>query len=453
MRSRVVLAICTALALSTSNFSLTPAFAGSVASGTSDPSSVCTQTVDVTTSVSVNKYGNDCVITFGRVGTTVWTVPAGVTKLSLLIVAGGGGGGFDVAGGGGAGGLLYYGGETPKTPNGDTLTVSSGSFTVVVGDGGTGATSLSTPLGSDATGRGVNGSDTTVTLPSGTVFTAKGGGAGNSRNNPSAAQTGGSGGGGGYGNGTPSNGGSGTGTGLTLQGYGGGKIVSGNQGGAGGGGAGAVGANWSDSVTDTGGGGNGLQYSISGTPTYYGGGGGGGSWANKGGPGGLGGGGNGGSMSAATCRSNCSTDVLAQTGNPGLSNTGGGGGGSGNASNSSPGGKGGSGVVIVRFTLILNATATISMASGQVMYRTPKTLSVVSSVTGKVDFFANGKAIPACRNVVANAGNSYTAQCSYSAAVHGSIAIKAVLKPSDAGFIGTTSSLAVFNVAKRAGTR
>jgi hypothetical protein len=109
-------------------------------------------------------------------------------------------------------------------------------------------------------------------------------------------------------------------------------------------------------------------------------------------------------MSAATCRSNCSTDTSAQTGNPGLANTGGGGGGSGNATNSSPAGKGGSGVVIVRFTLILNATATISMASGQVIYRTPKTLSVVSSVAGKVDFFANGKAIPACRNVVANAG-------------------------------------------------
>lgn len=90
-------------------FALPSATAGTVSSSNSDPSGLCTQTVDVTTSVVVNKYGNDCVIQFGRVGTTNWTVPNNVSKIAVLIVAGGGGGGFDVAGGGGAGGLLYYG--------------------------------------------------------------------------------------------------------------------------------------------------------------------------------------------------------------------------------------------------------------------------------------------------------------------------------------------------------
>ena len=54
------------------------------------------------------------------------------------------------------------------------------------------------------------------------------GGGGNSRNRTSTAASGGSGGGGGYGNGTPTDGGAGTGSGVTLQGYAGGKIQTGN---------------------------------------------------------------------------------------------------------------------------------------------------------------------------------------------------------------------------------
>jgi hypothetical protein len=442
-----------ALALLLLSLIAPPANAGTVTSSNADASGLCTQTIDQVSSVTVNRYGNDCVIRFARVGTTVWTVPASVSKIAVLIVAGGGGGGFDVAGGGGAGGLLYYGSESPKTPNGETLTVTSGSLTVVVGDGGAGATSTSTPFGSDSTGRGVNGADSSITLPAGTVLTAKGGGGGNSRNNTSTAQTGGSGGGGGYGNGSPTAAGSGTGTGVTRQGYAGGRIANGNKGGGGGGGAGAVGANWDDTVTDTGGGGNGLQYSISGSATYYGGGGGGGSWDTKGGIGGLGGGGNGGSMSAATCRSNCSSDYSARTGNPGTANTGGGGGGSGNATGNPPAGAGGSGVVIIRYTNILSATATISIAGGSLVYRTARNISVTTSTAGKVDFKANGKYIGGCRNVASTAGSSFTATCAYRPSFRGRINITADFKPSDAGYIGTSAALPGVLVLNRAGNR
>ncbi len=430
-----------------------PANAGTVTSSNTDSSGLCTQTIDLVSSVTVHRYGNDCVIRFARVGTTVWTVPASVSKIAVLIVAGGGGGGFDVAGGGGAGGLLYYGSENPKTPNGESLTVTSGSLTIVVGDGGAGATSTATPFGADSTGRGVNGVDSSITLPAGTVLTAKGGGGGNSRNNTNPAQTGGSGGGGGYGNGSPTAAGSGTGSGVTLQGYGGGRITNGNGGGGGGGGAGVAGANWSDAVTDTGGGGNGLQYSISGSATYYGGGGGGGSWAAKGGPGGLGGGGAGGSMSAATCRTNCSSDFSARTGNSGTANTGGGGGGSGNATGSAPAGAGGSGVVIIRYSMILTATATISIADGSLIYRTAKNISVTTSTAGKVDFKANGKFIGGCRNVASTVGNSYVATCSYRPSFRGRVNITAEFKPSDSGFIGATAVLPTVLVLNRAGNR
>lgn len=446
--------ISLALLLSLFTSQTTPiAHAGTVSSSNSDPSGLCTQTVDQVSSVTVNRFGNDCVIKFGRVGTTIWSVPASVTKIALLVVAAGGGGGFDVAGGGGAGGLLYYGSENPKTPNGESLTITSGNLSVVVGGGGVGATSTSTPFGSDATGRGGNGADSVVTLPSGTVITAKGGGGGNSRNNTNTAQSGGSGGGGGYGNGSPTLAGSGTGSGITLQGFGGGRITNGNGGGGGGGGAGAVGANWDGSVVDTGGGGNGLQYSISGTATYYGGGGGGGSWAAKGGPGGLGGGGAGGSMNAATCRTNCGTDMSARTGVSGGVNTGGGGGGSGNADGSAPAGSGGSGVVIIRYSMILTTTASISIAGGSLIYRTAKNISVTTSGAGKVDFKANGKFIGGCRNIAANSGNSYTALCSYRPSARGQVSISAIFKPSDAGFIGASANLPTVVVLNRAGNR
>lgn len=449
------LALVSACALLASPLIVPPAKAATVVSSNTDVEGICNQIVDNATSVEVNRYGADCVISFRRVGTTVWSIPAGVTRIQTLIVAGGGGGGYDVAGGGGAGGLLYYGGETPKTPNGDTLTITSGSISINVGGGGAGATSITAYDGAESTGRGRNGSNSSITLPSSTVLTAIGGGGGNSRNNTSAAQNGGSGGGGGYGNGNGGTaGGNGTGSGTTLQGFAGGRLTSGSGAGGGGGGAGGVGVNWSDTNASlNGAGGPGLQYLISGTATYYGGGGGAGSWNNRGGPGGVGGGGAGGSMDSVTCRANCTSDALARTGGSGTANTGGGGGGSGNATNSSPAGSGGSGIVIIRYTLNLASTVTISVPGGGFTYNTSKNISATTNTGGFLTFLANGKFIAGCRNILVNVANSFTGTCAYKPKIRSSTVVTVNFKPSDSSYSTSSAASAAFFVASRTNRR
>ena len=349
----------------------------------------------VACSPTTSTSGANTVVKFTTVTTCDWTVPTGVTSISVLLVAGGGGGGFDVAGGGGAGGLLYYGTETPKTPNGAAISVTPGNIhTIFVGAGGTGATSLSTPFSSQTTGRGNNGGDTYLRLASGTTYTAIGGGGGNSRNNTNTAQLGGSGGGGGYGNGMSPrpNGGAGTGSGTTLQGYAGGKIVTGSQnGGAGGGGAGAIGTDWTDGGADASGkGGVGLAYSITGASTFYGGGGGGGAWNAKGGAGGTGGGGDGGNINSTTCRSGCTSLSAARTGKPGTANTGGGGGGSGWAGGNDPAGAGGSGILIIAYTTPTPPTySSISVNSGSTLGGT-STVITGTNLTGTTSVTVGG---------------------------------------------------------------
>ena len=338
--------------------------------------------------------GANTVLKFLTVTTCDWTVPTSVTSISVLLVAGGGGGGYDVSGGGGAGGLLYYGTETPKTPNGGAISVTPGNVhTIFVGGGGAGATNLLVPSNNETTGRGNNGGDTYLRLASGTQYTAIGGGGGNSRNRTIAAELGGSGGGGGYGNNaTPRpSGGAGTGSGVTLQGYAGGKIVTGSvNGGAGGGGAGSVGTDWTDGGADASGkGGAGLAYSITGTSTFYGGGGGGGAWNAKGGSGGAGGGGDGGSQNASVCRSNCTNDTTARTGNSGTANTGGGGGGSGYATGSTPAGNGGSGILVISYVTPIPTYSSISTNTGSTLGGT-STVITGTNLTGTTSVTVGG---------------------------------------------------------------
>jgi hypothetical protein len=421
-----------------------PAVAAVVTATGTNPS-VCNQTVGNATNVVATRISNgDCVVQLKNVGTTTWTVPSGVTKIAVLIIAGGGGGGFDVSGGGGAGGLLYYGGENPKTPNGETLTVTSGDVTISVGDGGAGATQ------SQLTTNGANGSNSYITLPSSQTLTAIGGGGGNSRNKTSAAPSGGSGGGGGYGNGTVTNGGSGTGSGITLQGFAGGKIQSGNSGGGGGGGgAGGVGSNWIDSSynpnSGAGTGGTGLQYSITGSASYFAGGGGGGSWNNYGGVGGVGGGGAGGSQDDTYCRTNCSTLQLARTGNTGTGNTGGGGGGSGWAGSGAPGGKGGSGIVIIRYKTISDQTIAIStLGTSSKTYPYSQVLAMGTSGSsggGSVTYSVSNGTATGC--LLSNSSNTAT----ISASTAGTCLVAATIT-SDANYNSATSAAAPFTFAK-----
>lgn len=101
---------------------------------------------------------------FTTAGTYTWTVPAGVTKISVAAVGGGGGGTQKSAGGsGGGGGLVSYTNSVSVTP-GDI-------YTVVVGAGGVTSGSY-----------GVNGASTYLLAPGSNVpiMIAQGGAGGDS---------------------------------------------------------------------------------------------------------------------------------------------------------------------------------------------------------------------------------------------------------------------------------
>ena len=275
-----------------------------------------------------SNYGSNLAY-FTSTGTTTWTVPQGVTSVSVLAVAGGGGGGGGNTastvgnGGGGGGGGVVYNSSYSVTP-GQIITVAVGAGGSAGGAGG---------------GDGTNG----VSSAFGTMV-ANGGGFGGTYNATSV-----SGGSGGSGGGGQNNGGT-TAGGSATQGNSGGGTGYGNVGGAssavtswgsgGGGGAGAVGA----VGTGAGGGAGGIgklasTFDARFPAKYYGGGGGGGAYSAGGGAGGAGGNGGGGAGAASG------------TGTAGSANTGGGGGGGGNSGGqASAGGVGGSGIVIVSYT-------------------------------------------------------------------------------------------------------
>jgi len=293
---------------------------------------------------SVTTSGGYTIRTFTTSGSFTMNTPGTV---EVLLVAGGGGGGT-IGGGGGGGGYLYQ----------SQVKLNGGVYPVVVGQGGSGATSHS------------NNTQSSGTPSQFHTLEAIGGGMGCSYTSTYAYPgfgNGGSGGGGPGGHWDVGNGGvhgnpSNT-RGLAVVGYGGSGVQgqghpggSGTHGhgwyngfgqsngliysGGGGGGAGSTGG----SVRDTDSlctGGNGMMSTINGNQTYYGGGGGAGvhqpgglshyGMANV--PGGAGGGGAGGGPGV--------------NGGTGGTNTGGGGGG-GHHSGPNVAGPGGPGVVIIR---------------------------------------------------------------------------------------------------------
>lgn len=260
--------------------------------------------------------------TFTSSGT--FEVTSGSGNVDYLTVAGGGGGGGHTkststkSGGGGAGGVAY-----------GTTMLSSGSYTITVGAGGTTRTT-----GNNSLFDGI---------------VAKGGGWGAYRSSGDTQwsgtdRSGGSGGGGAYYASNEEGFATQPGTNANADdfGFNGGRGWAASSSspypGSGGGGASEKGEAL-NSGSRGGNGGEGLDYSTTfgtsfGESGYFAGGGGGGGETTSG-QGGLGGGGNGGNGSSA--------------GQDGTLNTGGGGGGSGSGIN--VGGSGGSGIVIIRYEL------------------------------------------------------------------------------------------------------
>jgi hypothetical protein len=250
--------------------------------------------------------------TFTSSGTFTLATPC---QVDYIIVAGGGGGGETIGGGGGGGGVIEE----------RSVNLSPGTYSIVVGNGGSG--------GFDGLTNGVYPGGSQGQNSSFNSKIAIGGGAGAGYN--TAGSNGGSGGGGGAGAGLPAY------TGTPGQGNNGG--ISNGNGNSGAGGGGAVGVGSNSSSGSPGAGGIGFLSNISGSNVYYGAGGGGGARNPSGGTaasGGAGGGGRGGD----------STNNY--VGQPGTANTGSGGGGGGYQNSpiiEGSGGNGGSGIVIVRF--------------------------------------------------------------------------------------------------------
>jgi hypothetical protein len=249
-------------------------------------------------------------VTFSAVGTTTWTVPAGVTSITGLTIGGGGGGAGSrgdrgTGNGGGGGGGLARG----------TITVTPGQvLTIVVGNGGTAG-------GNDASG-GAGGASS-ITGNSETYLRGGGGSGGIVRNNTAV-----------------STGGASTGTARLIGGTGGATIAPGSNNGSGGGGAAGY--------TGNGGSGGGTGSGTNGA----GGGGGGGGATNSG----LGYGGGGVGINGEG--SNGTGGALNNVGNGGSGGANGtrangglygGGGGARDDDSGGSGGSGAQGIVVIRY--------------------------------------------------------------------------------------------------------
>jgi hypothetical protein len=244
--------------------------AGRLGIGTSEPKA----TLDIRGEVLINGYqltsmypgfatGGDDVYDIDGYRIHVFTtsgtfvVPGKDITTDILLVGGGGGGGQDNAGGGGAGGLIFKPSHTFVGRSTDTG--RDGAYTIVIGSGGAGSTnqdSVPPNPGGDTyirplVWRTQNNSYTTGTFTN--IFTAKGGGPGNTGGAAAATTING-----GSGGGQDAEVRTGTGGGVATQptrsgdsgtyGYGnnGGNGI--NNGGGGGGGAGKAGEDGSGSI-------------------------------------------------------------------------------------------------------------------------------------------------------------------------------------------------------------
>ncbi len=235
--------------------------------------------------------------------------------VEYLVVAGGGGGGGAYHGGGGGAGGVRSG----------SLTVGSGTTSVVVGAGGSGATGAAGSLD--------EGDDGGPSEALGRTALGGGGGGAAKLGVPGSGRPGGSGGGGGF---VSTQGASGT----DGQGHAGGRGQNTSNpvvryGGGGGGAGGSGGAAVAGPSGNGGDGGPGLESTITGAAVVYGGGGG-GNGHNSGGRAGIGGVGGGGTGQRVSVAATAGTDGL---------------GGGGGAADSGQGASGGSGVVFLRYPL------------------------------------------------------------------------------------------------------
>ena len=114
--------------------------------------------------------------------------------------------------------------------------------------------------------------------------------------------------------------------------------------------------------------------------------------------------------------------------------------------------KSGTGLIIIRYSNVV-ASASLTLAPGNLIFRQAKEITAISTVAGKITFKVAGKVIPGCKNKVVNAGNSLTAICSYRPSNHSYVRISATLVPDDIYFSELITNSALYLVTRRTGAR
>ena len=98
-------------------------------------------------------------------------------------------------------------------------------------------------------------------------------------------------------------------------------------------------------------------------------------------------------------------------------------------------------------------SASLTLAPGNLIFRQAKNITAVATVAGTITFRVAGKVLPGCKNRSVNAGNSFTATCSYRPSSHSYVTISATLNPTDSYYVGTVTNSAQYLVTRRTGTR
>jgi uncharacterized repeat protein (TIGR02059 family) len=98
-------------------------------------------------------------------------------------------------------------------------------------------------------------------------------------------------------------------------------------------------------------------------------------------------------------------------------------------------------------------SASLTLAPGNLVFRQAKNITAVATVAGKITFRVAGKVLPGCKNKTVNAGNSFTAICSYRPSNHSYVTITATLNPDSSFYVGTVTNSAQYLVTRRTGPR
>ena len=135
----------------------------------------------------------------------------------------------------------------------------------------------------------------------------------------------------------------------------------------------------------------------------------------------------------------------------GVANTGSGGGGATYNGSALPGGNGGSGLIIFRFTAVVNPAVINAPATSGAIYKgVTTTVSVTMDSPGVVRFFANNKTIGKCVSVLTTGSSpTYSASCNWKPTTSGNQQIKAQLTPSNGAQSAQTSATRSVQVLRR----